>query len=53
MSGEGSTPEEVTRWKNKRRRAGSGDCEPPSPVRQATQVDRLRGVAVTTGVVCS
>jgi hypothetical protein len=52
MSGEGSASKEVTRWKNKRRRVGSGGYEPPSPARQATRVDRQRGVVVATGVVC-
>jgi hypothetical protein len=52
MSGEGSAPEEVTRWKNERRRAGSGSYEPPSPVRQAVRVDQRRGVAAATGMVC-
>jgi hypothetical protein len=50
-SGEGSTPKEVTRWKNKRRRAGSGGCEPPLPTRQVARVDRWGGVMAATGVV--
>jgi hypothetical protein len=40
MSGEGSMPKEVTKWKNKTRRARSGGCEPPSPMRQVAPVDR-------------
>jgi hypothetical protein len=51
MSGEGSALE-VTRWKNKRRRDGSGSYEPPSSARQAARVDRQRGVAAATDVVC-